>query len=133
MTVTNRYQKILITGVAGFVGSNLADRLLREGYAVAGVDNLAYGVREQIPDGVDFHEADIREKGLERLFAGVDAVFHLAAKNCISDCQLDPVETADINVTGTVNVFEACRRAKVRKVVYRVVGAVRREHDVPDA
>ena len=52
------------------------------------------------------------------LFEGVDAVFHLAAKNCISDCQADPIETADINVTGTINVFEAARRAGVRKIIY---------------
>jgi UDP-glucose 4-epimerase len=48
----------------------------------------------------------------------METVFHLAAKNCITDCQADPVETSDINVTGTVNVFEACKRAGVKKVVY---------------
>jgi nucleoside-diphosphate-sugar epimerase len=48
----------------------------------------------------------------------VDYVFHFAAKNCIADCQADPVETADINVTGTVNVFEAARQAGVKKVIY---------------
>ena len=45
-------------------------------------------------------------------------VFHLAAKNCIADCQADPVETSDVNVRGTVNVFEAAFRAGVRKLVY---------------
>jgi nucleoside-diphosphate-sugar epimerase len=110
---------VLITGVAGFIGSNLADRLLREGgYRVIGIDNLAYGVREQVPCGVEFHEMDIRNPAMYPLFAGVDFVFHLAAKNCISDCQLDPVETMDINVTGSAHVFEAARRAGVRKVIY---------------
>jgi UDP-glucose 4-epimerase len=110
--------RVLVTGVAGFIGSNLADRLLREGYEVAGIDNLSYGLREQVPDGVEFHELDIRSAAIEPGFAGADYVFHLAAKNCISDCHLDPVETADINVTGTVRVFEAARRAGVRKVIY---------------
>lgn len=110
--------RIMITGVAGFIGSNLAERLLAEGYSVVGVDNLAYGVAEQIPEGVEFHKADVRDRSLHRLFDGIDVVFHLAAKNCISDCQQDPVETADINVTGTVNVFESARRAGVRKIVY---------------
>jgi nucleoside-diphosphate-sugar epimerase len=115
----NKIMTILITGVAGFIGSNLADRLLREcKYRVIGIDNLSYGVREQIPDGVEFHKADIRSKEMYPFFEGVDCVFHFAAKNCISDCQLDPVETADINVTGTVNVFEAARRANVKKVIY---------------
>jgi len=110
--------KILITGVAGFIGSNLAARLLAKGYEVSGIDNLAYGLRENVPDGVDFHCLDIREKEIIPFFRDVDTVFHLAAKNCIADCQADPVETAEINVFGTVNVFEASRRAGVRKVIY---------------
>lgn len=110
--------KIIITGVAGFIGSNLAERLIHEGYSVIGIDNLAYGVKEQIPDEVEFHQLDIRDTKIYPLFKNVDAVFHLAAKNCINDCQNDPVETSDINVTGTVNVLEACKKASVRKVVY---------------
>ena len=85
---------------------------------VLGIDNLSYGLKENVPSGVEFQEKDIRDPGLEKLFRGADAVFHLAAKNCISDCQSDPVETASINVAGTVNVFEAARQAGVRKVVY---------------
>ncbi len=111
--------RVLITGVAGFIGSNLADRLIKEGrYELIGIDNLSYGVKEQIPEGVEFHELDIRAKEIYPLFQNVDFVFHFAAKNCISDCQLDPVETTDINITGTVNVFEAAKRANVQKVIY---------------
>ena len=112
------HKRILITGVAGFIGSNLALRLLNEGHEVVGIDNLAYGVKEQIPGGVKFHALDVRSKEIYAVFKNIDSVFHLAAKNCISDCQSDPVETADINVTGTVNVFEAARRASVKKVIY---------------
>jgi nucleoside-diphosphate-sugar epimerase len=108
----------LVTGVAGFIGSNLAERLIAEGYRVVGIDNLAYGVIEQVPDQVEFHELDIRSSDIYRHFSGVDAVFHLAAKNCIADCQADPVETASINVLGSVNVFEAARQARTPKVVY---------------
>jgi UDP-glucose 4-epimerase len=127
----SRGPKILITGVAGFIGSNLADRLLAENrnsgdekqkiqkyFRIIGIDNLSYGVREQIPDAVEFHQLDIRSRAIYPLFEGVDFVFHLAAKNCIADCQTDPVETAEINVSGTVNVFEASRREKVRKVIF---------------
>ena len=123
-------EQILITGVAGFIGSNLADRLLREGYEVKGIDNLAYGVREQVPAGVEFHKIDIRSKEIYPLFDKVDCVFHLAAKNSISDCQNDPLETSDINVTGTVNVFEATRRAHVRKIVYAESSALYEGSDV---
>ncbi len=111
--------KVLITGVAGFIGSNLADRLLSDGkYEVIGIDNLAYGKAEQIPDGVIFHKADIRSSSIIPLFKDVEYVFHLAAKNSIIDCQLNPLETADINVTGTVNVFEASRANNVKKIIY---------------
>jgi len=116
--------RVLITGVAGFIGSNLADRLIQEGsYEVVGVDNLSYGVREQIPEGVEFHELDIRSNSPEGasiypIFQNVDYVFHFAAKNSIIDCQRDPIETADINVRGTVNVFEAAKRSTVKKIIY---------------
>ena len=113
-----RARRAIVTGVAGFIGSNLADRLLAEGYQVGGVDNLSYGVIEQVPSGVEFHREDIRGGALESVFRGADIVYHLAAKNCIADCQADPVETADVNVIGTVKVFEAAHRAGVPKVVY---------------
>ena len=114
----------MITGVAGFIGSNLADFLISRDFDVIGLDNLGYGVKEQVPEGVDFHCVDVRSKDIYTLFTGVDAVFHLAAKNCISDCQDNPVETADINITGTVNIFEAARRAGVRKVIYAESSAI---------
>jgi UDP-glucose 4-epimerase len=110
--------KIVITGVAGFIGANLARTLTETGHEVLGIDNLSQGLRDNVPAGVALHELDIRASGLKEFFQGADIVFHLAAKNCISDCQLDPEETADINVTGTVNVFEAARKAIVRKVIY---------------
>lgn len=114
----NAPHKVLVTGVAGFIGSRLAARLLAEGAHIVGIDDLSQGVIEQVPEGVTFHQADVRDASIERLFAGVDAVFHLAAKNCISDCQADPVATASINVLGTVQVFEAARRAGVRRVIH---------------
>lgn len=116
--------RILITGIAGFIGSNLAEYLLAQGYEVIGIDNLSYGIRKQIPEKVQFHKLDIRTRKIYPIFKKIDYVFHLAAKNCISDCQADPVETADINVTGTVNVFEAARRANVKKVIYAESSAI---------
>lgn len=111
-------QRVVVTGVAGFIGSNLADRLIAEGFRVVGIDNLAYGVIEQVPSGVEFHEMDIRDTAIEPAIRGASALFHLAAKNCIADCEADPVETVDINVKGSVNVFEAARRAGVPRVIY---------------
>ncbi len=111
-------QKIVVTGAAGFIGSNLAERLLGAGYDVVGIDNLAYGRIEQVPAGVDFKKLDIRSKDIYPAFEGAVAVFHLAAKNDLIACQIDPVETMDINVHGTANVFEAAKRAGVKKVIF---------------
>lgn len=111
-------KKILVTGVAGFVGSNLADRLVREGYSVVGIDNLSEGFIEQVPKEVEFHEMDVRSKDIFPLFNGIDVVFHLAAKTCVSECQLAPYETADNNVMGTLSVFDAARAAGVAKTIY---------------
>jgi UDP-glucose 4-epimerase len=110
--------RVLVTGVAGFIGSNLAERLLSEGWQVVGLDDLSQGVIEQVPAGVEFHRCDVRSADMYPHFRSVDAVFHLAAKNCISDCQLEPVAAASINIVGTVNVFEAARQAGVRRVIY---------------
>ncbi len=110
--------RILITGVAGFIGSNLADRLLKEGHTVIGIDNLTYGLRGQVPSNVIFHQLDIRSQKIRPLFRRIDAVFHLAAKNCIDDCQRDPVAAADMNITGFINVLEAARLNGLPKVIY---------------
>lgn len=111
-------ERVLITGIAGFIGSNLADRLLDEGYEVVGIDDLSFGLKEQIPAKVKFYEADIVSKDIYPFFRGIDAVFHLAAKNSLSDCDHDPVETMRVNVLGTANVFQAAALAGVKKVMY---------------
>ncbi len=109
--------KIIITGVAGFIGANLARVLGASGKKVVGIDNLSAGLMDHVPPDVEFHLQDIRAPGLERLFSGADALFHLAAMNCISDCQKNPEETVSINVAGAVNVMEAARKAGIRKVI----------------
>lgn len=117
-------KKVLVTGVAGFIGSNLAERLLGAGYEVVGIDNLAYGPKEQVPQGVEFHKVDIRSEEIFKIFKGIDFVFHLAAKNDLVACQEDPLETIDINIKGTANVFEAARKSGVKKVVFASSSAV---------
>ncbi|MGH7341510.1 MAG: NAD-dependent epimerase/dehydratase family protein [Candidatus Rokuibacteriota bacterium] len=110
--------RVVVTGAAGFIGSHLARRLVDDGHDVVGLDNLSAGVRENVPGGVEFHEIDIRSDAIYALVEGADAVFHLAAKNCLADCLADPVETASVNVAGTANVLEASARAGVRKLVF---------------
>lgn len=116
--MTNARKRVLVTGVAGFIGSNLAKRLMTEGHLVRGIDNLSAGTRANVPVGCDFREVDIREKHLGTHFEGIDAVFHLAAKNCLADCAANPVETAEINVAGTANVLQAMVEQKVSHLIY---------------
>jgi len=117
-------KNILITGVAGFIGSNLADMLLKNDFNVIGIDNLSYGVLEQVPKGVEFYKEDIRNNNIYKLFTDIDCVFHLAAKNSLIDCEKNPFETEDINVNGTKNIFEAAVRQNIRKIIYAESSAV---------
>lgn len=111
-------KKVVVSGAAGFVGSNLVRHLIDRGYSVIGIDNLSAGTKENIDERVEFHDKDICSPSIYPLFEGVDAVFHLAAKSCLTDCLEHPVEAASVNVLGTVNVLEAARRAGVHKFIY---------------
>jgi nucleoside-diphosphate-sugar epimerase len=116
--VSTHHRPVVVTGAAGFIGSNLSDRLIREGRRVIAVDDLSQGVRSQVPLDAEFVELDVRAPELTEVLRGAGAIFHLAAKNCISDCQQDPVAAASHNVTGTVNLLESARQAGVRRVIY---------------
>lgn len=111
-------RRVLVSGVAGFVGSNLAKRLLDRNYFVIGVDNLSAGTLENIDSRIEFHKIDIRNSEIYPLLLGVDAVFHLAAKTCLTDCLAHPLEAANVNAVGTLNVLEAARQANVGKFIY---------------
>jgi UDP-glucose 4-epimerase len=111
-------QRIVVTGVAGFVGSNLAKHLLQRSYSVTGLDNLSAGTLENVDDRLQFRQVDIRLPEIYPLFEGAHAVFHLAAKTSLTDCLNQPLEAASQNVSGTLNVLEAARKAKVSKFVY---------------
>lgn len=124
-----RKQKILVTGAAGFIGGHLCERLIGEGYRVVGLDNLSVGTLENVRPEVDFHAVDIRRKNISWFFRDVDAVFHLAAKNCLPDCLASPHEMCDININGTVNVLESSKLHGVKKFVYADSSAVYEDLD----
>jgi nucleoside-diphosphate-sugar epimerase len=109
---------VIVTGAAGFVGSNLSKHLLDRGNSVVGIDNLSAGTLENVDPRMEFHKVDIRDQEIYRLLRGADTVFHLAGKTSLPDCQNKPLEAASVNVLGTLNVLEAARSAKVRKVIY---------------
>src|SRR3989304_5061841 len=103
-------EKCLVTGVAGLIGSHLADSLLEKGYEVVGIDNLSSGKRENVNPKVDFFKYDIGEID-QNMFKGVDYVFHLAAQPRPQVSIKDPVLSHDSNVTGTFNVLLEAYRA----------------------
>lgn len=120
--------KCLVTGVAGFIGSHLAERLLAEGHAVRGVDNFLSGKEENLAplrSAVDFVEGDVRDAALvSKLTEGVDWVFHLAALVSVPRSVEDPALAHDHNVNGTVNVLLAARERQVKKAVFASSAAV---------
>ncbi len=113
----------LVTGVAGFVGSSLADALLDRGYAVRGLDNFATGKQSNLDPFVDhsefsFTECDIRDAdSVAELVDGVDYVFHQAAVPSVPRSVDDPVTSTDANCTGTATVLDEAKKADVDTVV----------------
>jgi len=121
--------KALVTGGAGFIGSNLVDALLARGDEVTVVDDLSTGRRENLADalanGATLVEADIRDRGaMEELGSRErpEVVFHLAAQIDVRKSVADPAWDASINVGGTANVLEAARVAEARRVVFSSTG-----------
>ncbi len=117
--------KMLVTGVAGFLGSALAQQLLENGHEVLGLDDLSTGKEENIPGGVVFELGDMLDRHkLWTLLQGVECVYHLAAKVSVQESILYPREYNSTNVGGTVSVMEAMRDVGVKRVVFTSSGAV---------
>ena len=116
--------KILITGGAGFIGSNVADGLLEKKHEVAIVDDLSNGKKENIPEEARFYRCDIRSKKLYSIFKAEkpDVVIHNAAQLSVRVSVEDPLMDADINVIGGLNVIQACHTYNVKKIIFASSG-----------
>lgn len=123
MSESNTY-KILITGGAGFIGSNLCEYFLSKGHQVVCLDNFATGHRYNISAFLDNQnftliEGDIRNlKDCEKAVNGVDYVLHQAALGSVPRSINDPITTNDVNVNGFLNMLVASRDSKIKRFVY---------------
>ena len=117
-------KKIVVTGAAGFIGSNLTDKLLELGAIVVGIDNLFNGRLDNLENALknsnfSFHKGDVRDLNfLLDMFNDVDIVYHQAAFTSVPQSVEMPDSCNDVNVKGTLNVLNAARKKDVEKVVF---------------
>jgi UDP-glucose 4-epimerase len=120
--------KIVLTGGAGFIGSQLGKSFVDAGHDVVMLDNMSYGYLDNLviegrPFG-RFVGFDIRDPDLIKHFAGAEFVFHFAGISALPVCQEKPQYAMDVNVGGTANVLEAARLAGVRRVIFASTAAI---------
>lgn len=117
--------KILVTGGAGFIGSHVVDAYRSAGHDVCVVDNLSSGYRKNLAAGVRLYKVDIRDqRRLGEVFEAErpQVVNHQAARANVRESFEKPMLYADVNILGSVNVLECCRRYRVRKLIYASTG-----------
>lgn len=118
---------VIVTGGAGFIGSHVAEIYLEEGHDVTVIDDLSVGNRDWVPGAADFEKIDVTDK--EKIHQFIqdeqpDIVNHHAAHNDAMDSLEQPQHDAEVNVVGSINVFEAAREAGVEKVIYASSGGL---------
>lgn len=128
--------KVIVTGGAGFIGSNLVDRLVNDGHEVIVIDNESSTAHDNFyyNDKAEYWDFDIsRYQQIEPLFKDVDLVFHLAAESSIQSTIDNPVKAVSTNVLGTCNILQASRTHNIRRVIYSSTSAAYGlENEIPN-
>lgn len=118
--------KVLVTGGAGFIGSNLVDALINIGHQVTIIDNLSTGNEKNINPGVRLYRMDLNSQSIGDVFENTkpDIVFHLAAQVNVGKSIECPILDEEINIRGTLNLLNCCKLFGVKKIVYSSSAAV---------
>lgn len=118
--------KVLVTGGAGFIGSHVVDKLIQENCQVVILDNLSTGLQDNLHQSAAFVKMDIRSNQVLELFITekFDYVIHLAAQTMVHKSLEMPDYDCDVNISGTVNLLEACRKTNVKRIVFSSTAAV---------
>lgn len=118
--------KCLVTGGAGFVGSHIVDSLIEKGHEVVIIDDLSTGKKENLNEKANFYEADITEN-IYPIFQkeNPEIVIHAAAQVMLRKSLEDPLKDSKINILGTINILEACKKSNVKKIIYTSTGGAR--------
>jgi len=118
--------KVFLSGGAGFIGSHVAEKLIDQGHAVTIFDNLSTGLQENVQPKASFIFGDIRSNDIQKIFAEqrFDAVIHLAAQTGVPASIEAPDYDCDVNIKGTINLLEACRRTGVKRFIFASTAAV---------
>jgi UDP-glucose 4-epimerase len=121
-----KYENVVVTGGAGFIGSYVVERLAKEGCNVVVIDNLSAGkieLIEHLKDQVEFVAADIRDEDvLQKICSGKDTIFHFAADPNVKTSVENPTNSFDVNVRGTFLILETMRRLKIPNIVFASSG-----------
>jgi UDP-glucose 4-epimerase len=114
----------LVTGGAGFIGSNLADALINDGHKVTVIDDLSTGRMENVPQKAEFHKLDISSPVIDKIFekGKFDLVFHLAAQMDVRKSVKSPVFDAEINILGGIYLLQASVKHGVKKFIFSSTG-----------